>query len=85
MPTLFYGDHEIPLEAGQTVLKALLSRRLYVPYQCQVGACQTCLLRALEGTPPAPSQAGLTPREIEHGFFLSCVAVPDSDLRVKPL
>ena len=82
LPRILCAGRQIPVAPGETVLSALLAHRLFIPYQCQVGACQTCIVRCLRGIPPVPSQIGLEDRQIAHGYFLACVAVPEGDLVV---
>lgn len=68
---------------GESVLDTLLRAEIPVPHSCRAGACQSCLLRASSGAPPAASQAGLKPALVEQNCFLACVARPDADLAVE--
>ena len=61
MATIRYRDDRCELAPGQTVLDALLERGYDIPNSCRNGVCQTCLMRAVEGTPPADSQKDLGP------------------------
>lgn len=82
MPTLTWRDRRIELRTGETVLAALLRHGVHVPYYCQIGACQTCLLRVTAGTPPAHAAEGLANGLRQRGYFYSCIAVPADDLGV---
>lgn len=53
-----------------------------MPNSCRSGVCQSCLLRATEGTPPPSAQHGLKDSWRARGYFLSCVAKPTEDLTV---
>jgi NAD(P)H-flavin reductase/ferredoxin len=67
---------------GESVLDCLLRAGYPVPNSCRAGACRSCLLRAVKGTPPPASQAGLRASFRERGDFLACQAVPEGDLEV---
>ncbi|MFG0318886.1 MAG: 2Fe-2S iron-sulfur cluster-binding protein [Planctomycetota bacterium JB042] len=82
MPTIRRDDTEVELEPGETVLDGLLRAGAHPLYSCRVGACLTCLSRAVEGTPPADAQEPLSDAERGRGLFLACIAVPDGDLVV---
>ena len=82
MATVRYRDERCELTPGQSVLDALLERGHDIPHSCRTGTCQTCLMRAVEGTPPADSQKDLGPALRLRGHFLACVCRPDEDLTV---
>lgn len=82
MPIIRYKDqthHPLP---GESVLDCLLRGGVPVPCSCRAGACQSCLLRAVEGTPPPAAQGPLKDTLRARGYFLACVARPDADLAV---
>ncbi len=81
MPQLRYGDRQFAL-SGETVLERLLAEGVVIPNSCRSGVCQSCLLRATEGTPPPSAQQGLKDSWRARGYFLSCVARPTEDLAV---
>lgn len=74
------GESALDLKPSETVLEALERAGLDPPSSCRAGQCQTCLHRAIEGTPPAAAQEGLTPGQKATGYFLACICVPSSDL-----
>jgi len=80
--TVRYRDTACELAPGQSVLDALLEQGHEIPNSCRNGTCQTCLMRAVEGTPPADSQKDLGPALRLRGHFLACVCRPDEDLTV---
>jgi ferredoxin-NADP reductase/ferredoxin len=82
MPTLRHHDRVIPMALGQTVLDALLAAGVKVGHSCRAGACQSCLVRAVEGSPPAESQRGLKESLKSRGFFMACSAAPETDLAI---
>ncbi|WP_442753978.1 2Fe-2S iron-sulfur cluster-binding protein [Methylocystis sp. JAN1] len=84
MTLLTYKDRPVEIAPGETVLDALLRAGVEASYSCRSGNCQTCLHRAVEGTPPAESQKGLTDAQKALGFFLPCICEPTSPLVIAP-
>ena len=84
MPVLTYSGVAYVAAPGETVLETLLKEGVEVSNSCRAGACQSCLLRAARGTPPAVSQQGLKSTLVEQGYFLSCVCHPEEDLILEP-
>lgn len=67
---------------GETVLDTLLGAGISVPHACRSGSCQTCLMRATKGSPPATAQKGLKQTRRALNFFLACVCTPEMDMEV---
>ena len=67
---------------GETALTALLRQGADIPYSCRKGVCLTCLMRAVEGAPPADSQKGLKETWRAQGCFLPCLCRPDADFGI---
>lgn len=82
MPTLRYKDRALIPAPGETVLECLLRGGVPVPSSCRAGACQSCLVRAVQGAPPPEAQKTLKDTLRARGYFLACVARPDADLEV---
>jgi len=82
VPIIRYEGREYPYEEGETVLQALERHGVPLPSSCRAGACQTCLVRALEGMPPKEAQKGLKDTQIAQGYFLACIAKPKGDLTI---
>jgi ferredoxin-NADP reductase/ferredoxin len=68
--------------AQQSVLDALTAHGAPIPSSCRNGVCQTCLMQAVDGLPPAQSQNGLKDTLKEQNYFLACSCYPESDLTV---
>jgi CDP-4-dehydro-6-deoxyglucose reductase, E3 len=83
MPSVTYAGVSYTASPGEAVLDMLLRHGVPVSNSCRAGACQSCLLRATEGSLPAASQRGLKATLIEQGYFLSCSCVPDGDLKIE--
>ncbi|MBB6049197.1 2Fe-2S iron-sulfur cluster-binding protein [Armatimonas rosea] len=82
MPTVTFEGRSYPTEPGETVLTALLRQGGAIPHSCRSGVCRSCLVRATQGTPPASSQKALKDTLRAQGYFLSCIAQPESELTV---
>lgn len=67
---------------GETVLECFERHGLEVASFCRSGACQTCMLKLVDGKVPAAAQAGLKDAWKKQGYFLSCVCKPAEPLRV---
>lgn len=82
MPTIRFGRQAIELRDEQSVLGALLGAGCDIPNSCRAGACQSCLMQAVQGTPPVQAQEGLKDTLKADGFFLACQCHPIQDLEV---
>ncbi len=82
MHTLRYAQQCMPIARGQSVLDCLMAHGIQVPHSCRSGACQTCLMRAVDGLPPPTAQAGLRDTQKARGHFLACICHPTDDLAV---
>lgn len=82
MTTIRYQDRTFTRAPTETVLECLLREGVPVPCACRAGACQSCLVRAESGTPPAEAQKTLKDSLRARGYFLSCIARPSEALTV---
>lgn len=69
----------------ETALDALLRAGAPVSYVCKAGSCGSCMLQAVDGDLPAPSQTGLKEAWKERRYFLACMCKPASDLTARPV
>jgi NAD(P)H-flavin reductase/ferredoxin len=74
------ASRAVRLCPGETVLDALLRSEVAVPNSCRSGICQSCVLQATNGTPPADAQRGLKPAQRLRGMFLACACRPQGEL-----
>ncbi len=82
MPAIHVDGDTYDCAADETVLECLERHDVEVMASCRMGVCQTCMVQAIEGVPPADSQQGLRDTVAAQGFFLSCCAKPEEDLRL---
>ncbi len=82
MTTIRFRDVDYDCRPGETVLACLLRHGVDVPSSCRSGVCQTCMMRAVAGTPPEAAQTGLKETLKARGYFLACICEPDGDLEV---
>lgn len=82
MVAIQFKQTGIELQDGETVLDALLREGVSVPYSCRSGTCQTCLMRAVAGSPPPEAQKGLKNTRQAQNYFLACVCRPAMDLEI---
>jgi len=82
MTTIRYDNKSYELAENQSVLDCLNGHGVPVPYSCRAGVCQTCLMRAKAGVPPADAQLGLRDSLRITGHFLACLCHPVDDLDV---
>lgn len=82
MPQIRYEDRSYVIEADESVLDCLLRHGVSVSYGCRAGVCQSCLMQAVDGAPPAESQKGLKDTQKFDKQFFACLCRPQSDLEV---
>jgi ferredoxin-NADP reductase/ferredoxin len=82
VPRVVCDGRAIELPAGTRLLDGLEQAGVSIPSSCRAGACQSCLVKATRGAPPAAAQVGLKDALRAQGFFLACVAEPREDLEI---
>lgn len=76
------NDREIVCQEDDSVLDALLREHIDIPHSCRQGACQSCMIRSLQGTPPIASQNGLKEILRHQNYFLACLCYPQQDMGI---
>jgi ferredoxin len=83
--TLLPMGEVLPCSPGETVLSAILHSGARVFFGCTGGGCGVCKMRLISGHLDYGrySAAVLSEEERQEGFFLSCQAMPVSDLTIQ--
>ncbi|ATX78485.1 Ferredoxin-NADP reductase [Mariprofundus aestuarium] len=84
MPTVIYQGKAYECESDETLLDGVNRQGGTISYGCRGGFCQSCMVKAVKGTPPAAAQAGIRPAMKKKGYFLSCLCKPESDFEITP-
>jgi ferredoxin-NADP reductase len=79
--TIWLAERELELHATRdhTLLEILEANAVEIPNQCRVGVCGRCRVRVLDGEVESASDIGLSARERESGYRLSCCTRPCSE------
>ncbi|CAM2890303.1 FAD-binding oxidoreductase [Legionella worsleiensis] len=83
MNTLIYKNKSYLLDASETVLQCFLRHEVTYPNSCLTGICQSCLIKAKDGVVHPSWQEGLPEILTSQGYFLACLAQPQSTLQVE--
>ncbi|MDQ6968158.1 MAG: FAD-binding oxidoreductase [Mariprofundaceae bacterium] len=82
MPVITFEGKEYHCKEGETVLESLTRHGVLIPSACHSGVCQTCITKAVKGTPPVESQKGLKDTLADQNYFLACICKPEEDLEL---
>ncbi len=82
MPKILYEGQDYHCEPGESVLDCLIRQGVSVNYSCKAGACQSCMMVAVEGKPTPASQVGIKETLKAQNHFLICSCVPETDMQV---
>ena len=76
--TLDGVDHNVPITAGETLLRAALAAGIDAPHSCTEGRCGTCMSWLRNGEVSMVNTRALSPRNTERGYVLACQSRPSS-------
>jgi len=66
-----------------SVLSAARSAGVWLPADCQQGWCTTCAAQLLDGEVDSSDAKRYYDEDVAAGLILTCVAKPESDLRLR--
>lgn len=66
-------------KGSNSILDAGLEKNADLPFACKGGVCCTCKAKLLEGEVEMEVYYGLEEEEVEAGYILTCMAVPQTE------
>ncbi len=82
MSEVVYQGRSYERQDDETVLRCLLRNGIHVPYSCESGACQSCVMQVTSGEIPPNAQEDLKETQKSLGYFKPCVCKPEGDLEI---
>jgi len=83
MPRLTLDQHSYELAENENVLDCLLRHGQSLAHGCRAGACQSCLVQAVSGTPAGKAVQGLKSTLQARGYALACQWIPETDVTLR--
>lgn len=79
--TILYqgSEYKVMVPVERSILEAALDNDIDLPFSCQSGMCTACMGRCTSGKVHLDDPDGLSQKEIDQGFVLTCVGRPVSD------
>lgn len=84
MTRVVYQGKRFEICESETLLDGLLAQGAEVQFGCKTGACQSCLLKCLEGEIPAAAQKGLRESQVLTHHLLACQCHPLAPMTLVP-
>jgi len=78
--TIIYqgSEYKVIVPVEKTILEAALDQDIDLPFSCQSGMCTACMGKCTSGKVHLNDPDGLSQKEIDQGFVLTCVGHPVS-------
>ena len=74
--------YDLETHAGESVLNAFQRRGITIPFSCRSGVCHVCLQKCTDGEIPGAAQKGLGAELCAQGYFMPCMCIPTSDMKI---
>jgi ring-1,2-phenylacetyl-CoA epoxidase subunit PaaE len=71
-------EYKINVPPSKSILESALDDNIDLPYSCQSGMCTACMGKCTNGKVYLDHPDGLSDKEIEQGYVLTCVGHPVS-------
>ncbi|MBX9853685.1 MAG: ferredoxin--NADP reductase [Cytophagaceae bacterium] len=71
-------EYKFAVPPNKSILEAALDLDIDLPYSCQSGMCTACMGKCVSGKVHLNDPDGLSDKEIQQGFVLTCVGHPVS-------
>lgn len=72
-------EYPVKVKAGTSILFAGLQAGIDLSYSCQSGNCTSCAGRCISGEVEMSTKAGLTHKQLNDRYVLTCVGYPKTD------
>jgi ferredoxin-NADP reductase/ferredoxin len=82
VPQITFENRRYELREQESILEGLLRHGVAVRSSCHNGICQSCMMHAVDRTPPAAAQKGLRESLKVRNYFLACQCRPAADMEV---
>jgi len=70
------AEYKFKVPSSKTILEAALDNNIDLPYSCQSGLCTACRGKCVSGKVKLDEEDGLSNKEREMGYVLTCVGHP---------
>ena len=77
-----YKKHHLTVAYPQNILEVALRHHINLPFSCRGGRCSTCTSRCISGSVKMTINDVLTPKDLQNGLILTCVAYPETDVEL---
>ncbi|MDQ6978670.1 MAG: FAD-binding oxidoreductase [Mariprofundaceae bacterium] len=82
MPVVRYQGHDYECKGESTLLDEMIAHGVTLPHGCRSGGCMSCMMQAVEGTPPRAAQKGVKDTKQAQNYFLACQCRVESDMEI---
>jgi len=70
------SEYKVNVKPKKSILISALDQGIDLPFSCQSGLCTACMGKCTSGKVKMDNPDGLSKKEIEQGFVLTCVGFP---------